>query len=82
MPGLRAQAEGGAQVSPLKPLMGAKQIATELGISLREAENIFNKVARAHGGPIEILGEDGDPLVRRRFVERAWVEASIGQRAS
>jgi hypothetical protein len=46
----------------------------------RTAENIVAQVARAHGGPIEVV-IDGKPL-RRLFVERQWVEASIGQRAS
>ena len=56
--------------------MGARQIADEFGLPLRTAENILRKVARAHGGPIEIAG------VRRIFVQRAWVESSIGQRES
>jgi hypothetical protein len=56
--------------------MGARQIADEYGLPLRTSENILRKVARAHGGPVEIVG------VRRIFVRREWVEASIGQRAS
>lgn len=54
-------------------LMSARQIADEYGFRLRTAENIFAKVARAHGGPI--LVKD----VRNIFVERGWVEESIGQ---
>lgn len=69
-------------MTKLKPLMSAKKIAEELEITDREAENMFNRIAREYGGPIEVLGKDGNAIVRRIFVERAWVEASIGQRAS
>jgi hypothetical protein len=57
-------------------LLGARQIADEHGIPLRTAENILRVVAREHGGPITVKG------VRRIFVRREWVDASIGQRAS
>lgn len=63
-------------------LMSARQIHEEYGVTLRTAENLFQKLARAHGGPIVPKGPDGKPLVRNIFVRREWVEASIGQRAS
>lgn len=66
----------------LKPLMDVQQIAKELDIPLRKAENIFEKIARLHGGPITVIDDGGEQIVRSIFVERAWVEASIGQRAT
>lgn len=56
-----------------KQLMGAKDIAAEYGLPLRTAENIFWSIAKRHGGAIRFEG------VRRVFVRREWVEASVGQ---
>jgi hypothetical protein len=56
-------------------LLGARDLVDLYGLPLRTAENIVRKVARAHGGPIQVEG------VRRIFVERSWVESSIGQRS-
>lgn len=62
-------------------LWTAKDVQDHYGFqNLRTAENIVAKIARAHGGPVPVV-IDGKPL-RRLFVERGWVEASIGQRAS
>lgn len=61
----------------LRPLMSAAQIADETGLPIRQAENLFQQIARAHGGPIEARDEDGNKLVRSIWVERAWVEAVL-----
>lgn len=66
----------------LRPLMSAAQIAKELQIEERTAENMFQAIAREHGGPVVVKGMDGEKIVRNIFVERAWVDAAIGQRAS
>lgn len=62
-------------------LMSARQIHDEFGMSLRAAENFFQKLALAHGGPIQPKGPDGKPLVRNIFVRREWVEESLGVQA-
>ena len=61
-------------------LLTAADIAEIYGFHIRTAENIVRKVARAHGGPVEVV-IDGVPI-RRLFVKREWVEPCIGQRAS
>ena len=58
---------------PLPRLMTAKQVAEETGLPLRTAQHLVAKVARAHGGPVEVAG------MRLIFVQREWVEASIGR---
>ena len=64
-------------------LLTARDLVEIYGFqNLRTAENLLQKIARAHGGPITPTGPDGNPLVRRIFVRREWVEASIGQGAS
>lgn len=69
---------------PRKPqpsdLLTSRDLVDIYGFRLRTAENIVSRIARAHGGPVEVI-VDGVPI-RRVFVRRDWVEASIGQRAS
>jgi hypothetical protein len=60
-------------------LMSARDIAESYGLPLRTVENMRDAIARAHGGPIVPTGPDGKPLVRRIFVRREGVEASIGK---
>jgi hypothetical protein len=63
-------------------LLTARDLVEIYGFQIRTAENIVRRVARAHGGPVQVKDKDGNVLVRRIFVRREWVESSIGQRAS